>query len=668
MRRSFPHSILWLTLAVCFATVAASLGACDSGPRRRARQADNLVVRDVPAVFRGVIGSMASIGGIENTLVSGYGIVVGLNGTGGGALDERVAASMERLMGLRGIGRANAVEGTALEDENTGLGRSPREMLRDPSVAVVLVQAAVPPGAPEGFEFDVYLRALNATSLDGGTLWTTDLRLGPPSVFGGVQARRIATATGDVFVNPFAEPGQESAGVSGTRGRVLSGGQVVDPLEMTILLDNASLTRARQMVSALNSRFREGPGDMGPTARGRDGSTITVRIPTAWRDRPSEFVQIVRFLTIDRSFPEETARRFVRAIESQPELSADLTWCLIGLGEVSIPFLRPLYDHAELDPKLAGLRAGAILGDPRVAEPAITFAKTAPTAVLRSEACGLLGRLDGNPAIDIALQELLEEDNLQIRVAAYEALADRAERTQARRLLASADQLTLSDPSTPARIAAQAERFLPITNPQRVGRLPIGDKFLLDRVPGGDPLIYITQQGQPRIVLMGDVATVSTPALASAWSSRFMLAADTEEDGVRVYYRPGPNRDAMIQEGLDTSLAKLTQFFAHEPTPEDPRPGLGLSYSETVGALYAIHQDGATEAAFATERDRLLAALIEATAGADVADRPEFDADEPVFDLDDPSLAQPGIDEDLVPVPVDEGSPTLVVPIPPRDR
>src|SRR5690606_8363589 len=117
--------------------------------------------------LRGTIGAECSVNGIQPTLVSGLGFVVGLNGTGGLALDAAVAATMERELGLRGISRGgNGTSGTAID------GLSPRELLRDPNTAVVTVFAAIPPGAPKGATFDVYVRALNATSLEGGTLWT----------------------------------------------------------------------------------------------------------------------------------------------------------------------------------------------------------------------------------------------------------------------------------------------------------------------------------------------------------------------------------------------------------------------------------------------------------------------------------------------------------------
>jgi hypothetical protein len=102
--------------------------------------------------------------------------------------------------------------------------------------------------------------------------------------------------------------------------------------------------------------------------------------------------------------------------------------------------------------------------------------------------------------------------------------------------------------------------------------------------------------------------------------------------------------------------------MAHKTTPESPDPGLDLTYSEVVGAMYEIQRQGGTDAAFATERERLLARLMEAQDVAMVEERPEA-GDRPV---------RPAQEEQLKPVPKKQtGAPTpvrrsLVVPLSPK--
>jgi len=62
--------------------------------------------------------------------------------------------------------------------------------------------------------------------------------------------------------------------------------------------------------------------------------------------------------------------------------------------------------------------------------------------------------------------------------------------------------------------------------------------------------------------------------------------------------------------------------MARTPSRFNPDPGLGFSYSEVVGALQALQNAGAIEAAFATERDRLAAELLAAGDQLEVEIRP----------------------------------------------
>lgn len=653
------HGVLAPILACAALFAAASIPSCGSSPKPRPRSVTP-VVREVPTLLRGTIGAEASVFGAEPVLVSGLGFVVGLNGTGGGQIPDRIAATMEREMGLQGIGKAGDFTGTPLD------GLTPRQLLRHPDTAVVLVQAAIPPGLPKGSTFDVYVRALNATSLEGGRLWSTDLRFGPASVFGSVQTQRLGSARGAIFVNPFAEPGKKNATVSPTVGRVLEGGTVTSPLELALILDNPSFSRARSIVEAIKNRFPEGPGDEGSIARGLSGGNessgaggrIALRVPARYRERPADFLSLVRYLQVDQSSPEEYARKYVEGLKSDPVLAEPLSYCLEGIGEKAIPFLRAAYDYPERLPRLAALRAGSRLGDVQAAEALVGLARTGKAAD-RVDAIRLLGDLDAGPTVDLALRALLSEKELVIRVASYEALAKRSERTQLARLVAQAQARA----QTPGQEISwnQLELLSQSSLPggvQGVQRELMPGKFVLDLVPGGDPLIYITQQGRPRIVLFGDPLLVR-PLLVSAWSDRLLLAADNENDPIRLYYR-NPKTEQPLQMNVPPLLSSVVPLFAHKTTPEEPSPGLDLTYSETVGALYAIHQSGGTPAAFATERDRLLAELTSAAQSPETKDRPETPADKEQVVVFDKPVVNPG-----APAPKDEGP--KIVPLEPTD-
>lgn len=629
-RRSTLRSHILLSLTLISATMI-------SGCNRNKKPVPKPVItapsisENVPTPLRGTIGAEARISGLEPTLVSGIGFVVGLNGTGGLTIPEQYAAHLEREMGLNGISIANDQRNSPIA------GKTPSQLLRDPNTAAVIVQAAVPPGAREGESFDLYVRAINATSLEGGRLWSTELRIGPPSAFGNLQARVLGNARGPIFLNPFAEPGGQYDGVTRDIGRVLDGGVVTFPTKVEIILNNPSHLRARQIVSAINSAFPIKPGEREPTARGKDESLILVQIPSDYIDDRQHFLDLLSHITIDQSYPEVYARRYAQTLVSQPYLAGDMSLCLEALGERAIPFISDLYDHPEVKPRLAALRAGAELGDPRVVQPLRALALNAETKY-RTDAIALLSKIDQSILVDTTLRDLLAEPTLAVRVEAYERLMERALRSRRDRLARMISNSKGAVEASRTQIEALSRVYVPSDPLRGVGRELIAGKFFLDIVPFGEPLIYITQQNEPRIVLFGENLSLNKPLLATAWSDRLMLTADSISDPVRLYYRNEQTRVVSTMDEVPENLPALIDFFAHEPSPEDPRPGLGFSYAQVVGALYQISYDRGVDSAFTTEQDRLLADLLGAVQSDEVAIRPETSADEQVLvAVDDPS-------------------------------
>jgi flagellar basal body P-ring protein FlgI len=676
--RFLPHRIAsHRTLASSFVfpfallTLISSgfLAACQSTPTAKPIVTRPTVVRDVPAPLRGIVGSTTTVTGVEPVLVSGYGLVVGLNGTGGGPLPDRIRSSMERIIGLNGIGRSERSGDFATS------GMSPAQLLRDKNVAVVLVQAAVPPGLPAGATFDVSVTALNASSLDGGRLWTTELQIGDPALVGGVQTRKLASAAGPVFINPFNEPGKERTGITRFVGRVLDGGVVKEPFALELRLDNPSHSMARQIAAAINERFPPGPNDKGDIARGRNDSIVAVTVPSEYRKKPGDFLELVLSVPIDAYTPsEELAKRIVDNIKAQPALAARLSLCLEGIGrpERTLPIIRSLYDFPEMAPRLAGLQAGARLGDV-LAAPHLKQLATSGAPGERTTAIELIADLGAGPTVDQVLQELLREKDLSIRVAAYEALMSRAVKVQTKRL--GQAQNFGTDPSgrrlSLAELQMRAEANIPPGLLQGVQRRAIAGKFLLDIVPYGEPMIYITQQAQPRIVLFGSELNIPRPLLIAAWSGRLIIASDSASDPLRVRFQPEGSMDSALPTApvrtivVNGGLPTLIDALARNPSKEDGKPALGLTYSEVVGVLYEFHQQRAIASAFVTERERLQAQIYAAARSVERRDRPEtlkqkaevVVIEQPLAPIGSPESRPTDVPPTQVPIPASSDSP-----------
>lgn len=594
-RPLYPSPMRLPICLVCALALACALAAGCSSRRPTGAPTATATPRDFPSILRGTIGSEVTLRGAEPVLVSGYGIVVGLNGTGSNDPPEAIRSWMEREMSLRGVGQGIR-----------GMGNvSPREMIDDPNTAIVFVQAAIAPGAPQGATFDVLVTALpgtSTTSLEGGTLWTTDLALGIADPT-GPATQLIAQARGPVFINPFVDPARQNEdAIVRTAGRILNGGVVTSPLEMLLVLDTPSHARARAITGAINSRFPRGAMDRNDPAKGRDDESIALSVPARFRNDAQEFMQLLLHTRIDQRFPEEWALRYTRALTEEVALATELGWCLQALGPQAIPYLRELYAYPEMLPRLTALRAGARLGDGLVVPPLLDIARTGAPA-LRVDAIELLADLPSDPQINLALRELLDDDQLDVRIAAYEALADRR------------------DPL--------------------VRRRDIEGKFVLDTVPIGRSMIYISQQREPRIAVIGNGLEVERPTLLYAWGDRLIVASDSPEDDVRVMYTDHRSGD-ITQARAAADLVKFVEFLAHTQTPEAPAPGLALSYSETVGALYELAaRQNAINAEFVAEQDRLQAELLAAAQTRLAVDRPELEGQEPAVATDLPALIPP---------------------------
>src|SRR5690606_31932561 len=158
-------------------------------------------------------------------------------------------------------------------------------------------------------------------------------------------------------------------------------------------------------------------------------------------------------------------------------------------------------------------------------------------------------------------------------------------------------------------------------------RYNVGGKYLVDVVQSDKPMIYITQSGQPRIVLFGEDLAIERPATIQAWSNRIMLKADIGDDEVEVYYRPeGALQGSVVR--VAPTLSSFARFLGHTTSIEEPGPGLGLSYGEAVGVLHQIWSQRYIKADFKADQDRILAAIMRQADEQNVPDRPEFSTTE----------------------------------------
>jgi len=215
-----------------------------------------LVLFCIPATAQVRIKDIVDVEGVRNNQLIGYGLVVGLNGTGD-KLDNSVF-TRESLIGML---------------ERLGVNtRDQAAKLSTKDVAAVMVTAELPPFVRSGSRIDVSVSALgDATNLTGGTLLVTPLLAADGEVYAVAQG---AVATGAIAARGAA--GSVTRGVP-TAGRIANGATVeresayrLDRANALRLgLRNPDLTTARRIAAAINKA-------VGPISKATDPRTVAL--------------------------------------------------------------------------------------------------------------------------------------------------------------------------------------------------------------------------------------------------------------------------------------------------------------------------------------------------------------------------------------------------------
>lgn len=211
---------------------------------------------------------ITNIRGVRSNQLVGYGVVVGLNGTGDSKADytnKSVVRMLDRL-GMK-------VDGKEAASKN---------------VASVILTAELPPFARSGNRIDVTVNTLgDASSLKGGTLIQTPLRAADQQVY--------AVAQGSLLV------GYSQEGVHETVGRVPNGGIIERDMDtqfsghkmFRMTLHNPDFTTAARIAKRINMELA------GKYATAIDGATVDVVSPSTYEGKGVELLAVIENIDIE---------------------------------------------------------------------------------------------------------------------------------------------------------------------------------------------------------------------------------------------------------------------------------------------------------------------------------------------------------------------------------
>ncbi|MPY74085.1 MAG: flagellar basal body P-ring protein FlgI [Alphaproteobacteria bacterium] len=231
-----------------------------------------------PAAGQSRIKDIVDFEGVRENLLVGYGLVVGLNGTGD-TLNSAVFTK-ESLIGMLERLGVNARE-TKLKTNN---------------VAAVMVTATLPPFARQGTRIDVTVSALgDSKNLLGGTLLVTPLLAADGEIY--------AVAQGNMQVAGFSAQGAAESVIKGvpTSGRIPNGAivereipfELASMKQVRLALRNPDFTTARRISRAVNAFVGE------TSARVTDPGTVELRIPKTYTNAVVELLTDVEQLRVE---------------------------------------------------------------------------------------------------------------------------------------------------------------------------------------------------------------------------------------------------------------------------------------------------------------------------------------------------------------------------------
>ncbi len=444
------------TAAILLAAVSLCALAGGCWPERSAESDPSEEL--APLHVRGTVGEYAVLRSGGRVSLQGYGLVAGLGDDGSAEVPPRVRKYFVDVLLKEKLGSYRA--GTE--------GVPPSRLIDDTDTAAVLIGGAMPPGAPEGTRFDVYVSALRQTgtrSLVGGVLLPADLRIAAGNLAAPAGPTKTwASARGSVFVNPFLDPTDRSMEAKLREGRIIGGGVIVRPQPVRLELRRPDYARAQLIERRINERF---PTDE-KVARARSRSVIEISVPGPMRHDYERFLRLLLHLPLRAGTRDlGRTRELIDALERPDSNHDGIALVLEAIGRQAVPELQRLYASSNPDAAFYAARTGLRLGDTEALDVLVELARASDSAY-QVPAIEELGRRGRAVRALSLLRGLIDDENDAVRIAAYEALRQIGDR-------------------------------------RSVVTEHIGEEFTLDVVRSSRrPMIYVTQTGTPKIVVFAD--------------------------------------------------------------------------------------------------------------------------------------------------------------------
>ena len=268
-----------------------------------------LALAPVEATAFSRVKDLVDVQGIRDNMLVGYGLVVGLNGSGDSLRNAPFTQlSIQTMLERLGVNTRGAT-------------------MQTKDVAAVMVTANLPAFAAQGTRIDVSVSALgDAKSLQGGTLLVTPMF--------GADGEIYSLAQGPVSIGGFVAQGQAASVTRGvpTAGRIANGAIVEREIPFALAgqstlklsLHNPDLTTARRVAEAVNAYLGQS------VATVSDPASVSLAVPASYKDGIVGLLTDVEQLKVD---PDQPAKVIIDEQSGVIVMGSDVRISTIAIAQ-----------------------------------------------------------------------------------------------------------------------------------------------------------------------------------------------------------------------------------------------------------------------------------------------------------------------------------------------
>ena len=468
---------------------------------------------------RKLVGDCAIIWNYDMVPVLGYGLVVGLPDTGGEDINSPVYQMVYEDMSRKGV-------------------QNIRAHLARPDTAVVEIMGFMRPGIQSGDRFDIQVALpenSNTKSLRGGTLLETRLAERVLTDDAGVRTSNTrALAAGPIMVDDVLAT-ETSNPDRLKKGTILSGAFTYDSgraLSLIMKKGSESLIMTSRIANAINQRFPLPTGFQKGVASAQTDAQIILNVHRSYANDVPRYVRVIQSIACYET-SAQLAKRIERLGEEvfNRETSQHAAFQLEAIGRQGIPALQQALRSSDMEIRFHAATSLAYLGDSTSARILAEIARIEPA--FRVYALNALSVMHNDLEAETHLQELLHVPCEETRYGAFRALKSRNPMDQTIRgelLGGEWGQFSYHGINSPA-----------------------------------PPMVHLTMQKHPEIVLFGTNIFVKQPFILDAGPLIFVNGQTPNEVVVRKIAISGINEQRIVSSRLDEIIRAVTELGGTYP-------------------------------------------------------------------------------------------------------